>query len=139
MVTFGAVIIVAACFLQWWQLGGDVANGELTAHSDIGIGDIRGFLLFLTGVATLLLITLPYAADAPIAIDRPLSFVALLCAALVLYALRTFNMLQQGLLLDSGKTPPLQPLRGIGFWIAGLGLLVFARGVFELWDARRRF
>ena len=140
VVTVGALVIIAASFLQWWQLGG--GKDELPARSDIGLGsqlDGFGFLFFLVAVATLLLITLPYAAEGPVAIDRPVSFVALLGVAFVAYALRTITMLQEGLLLYTGQTPPIQPLRGPGYWIGALGLVIFARGVFELWEARRRF
>ena len=137
VVTIGAIVIIASTLLQWWQLGG--GQGELPAQSAVGISDGRGFLLFLAAVATLLLITLPYAAEAPIAIDRPLSYVLLLGVAFVAYCLRIIEMLQDGLLLYTGQTPPIQPLRGPGFWLAAVGLLIFARGVFELWEARRRF
>ncbi|MGD0861374.1 MAG: hypothetical protein ABSA21_01260 [Candidatus Limnocylindrales bacterium] len=137
IVTVGAMILVVACMLQWWQLGG--GPGELAARSDIGVTDGWGFLLFLAAVATLLLITLPYAAESPIAIDKPISYLVLLCVALAAYVLRIVAMLQAGLLLYTGQTPPIQPLRGPGFWLAALGLIVFARGVFELWEARRRF
>ena len=137
VVTVGAIVIVASTLMQWWQLGG--GPGELPAQSDVGISDGRGFLLFLAAVATLLLITLPYAAEAPIAIDRPISYLLLFGVALVAYCLRVVEMLQDGLLLYTGQTPPIQPLRGPGFWVAALGLLILARGVFELWEARRRF
>ena len=137
VVTVGAVMILGASVLQWWRLGG--GPGELSAQSDIGISDGFGFLLFLTAVATLLLISLPYAAEAPIAIDRPISYVLLLTVASLAYCARIVSMLQQGLLLYTGQTPPIQPLRGPGFWLAAVGLIVFARGVFELWEARRRF
>ncbi|MGD0019626.1 MAG: hypothetical protein ABSD62_10270 [Candidatus Limnocylindrales bacterium] len=137
IVTVGAMVIVASCLLQWWLLGG--GPGELPAQSDIGISDGRGLLLFLAAVATLLLITLPYAAEGPVAIDRPISFVVLLGVAFVAYCLRAISMLQAGLLLYTGQTPPIQPLRGPGFWLAAVGLIIFARGVFEFWEARRRF
>lgn len=143
VVTVGAVTLVGASLLQWWQLGG--GPGELSANSGIGLAPVDGsadpfgFLLFLAAVATLLLIALPYAAEAPIAIDRPISYVLLLAVAFVAYCARIVTMLQQGLLLYTGQTPPIQPLRGPGFWLAAVGLIVFARGVFELWEARRRF
>jgi hypothetical protein len=143
VVTVGAVMLLGASVLQWWQLGG--GPGQLPANSGSGLTSIGdwadgfGFLLFLAAVATLLLISLPYAAEAPIAIDRPISYVLLLGVAFVAYCARTVSMLQNGLLLYTGQTPPIQPLRGPGFWLAAVGLIVFARGVFELWEARRRF
>lgn len=136
-------MLLGASVLQWWQLGG--GPGELSANSGSGLtpmgdwADGFGFLLFLAAVATLLLISLPYAAEAPIAIDRPISYVLLLGVAFVAYCARIVSMLQNGLLLYTGQTPPIQPLRGPGVWLAAIGLIVFARGVFELWEARRRF
>ena len=136
VITVGAIIVIVACVLPWWRLGG--GPGELAARSDIGISDGQGFLLFLAAVATLFLITLPYAAESPIAIDRPVSYVVLLGLAFVAYGLRVVSMLDSGLLLYIGQTPPIQPLRGPGFWLAAFGLIVYARGVFELWEARHR-
>ena len=137
VVTVGALVIIASSFVQWRQLGG--GPGELPAQGDVGISNGFGFVLFLAAVATLLLIALPYAAEAPIAIDRPISYLLLLGVAFVAYALRTVAMLQDNLILYVGQTPPIQPLRGPGYWVAAAGLIVFARGVFELWEARRRF
>jgi hypothetical protein len=136
VVTIGAVVIVVACFLQWWQLGG--GPGELAATSGIGITD-SGFLLFIAAVVTILLIALPYMSDGPVSIDRPVSYLLLLGVAVVAFAWRVVDMMTKGLLLYQGQTPPIQPLRGPGFWIAALGLMIMARGVFELWDARHRF
>jgi len=137
VVTVGALVILVACFLQWWELGG--GPGELPAQSNIGISNGFGFVLFLASVATLLLIALPYAAEGPVAIDRPLSYLLLFGLAFSAYALRTIAMIEEHLILYIGQTPPIQPLRGPGYWIAAVGLVVFARGVFELWEARRRF
>jgi hypothetical protein len=135
VVTVGAIVIIVSCFLQWWRLGG--GPGELAATTGIGIAD-QGLIMFVAAVLTLLLITLPYASQAPLAIDRPISFLLLFGAAIVAFIWRVYDMLQSGLLLYTGQTPPIQPLRGPGFWLALVGLVVFARGVFELWEARRR-
>jgi hypothetical protein len=136
VVTLGAVIIIGACFLPWWRLGG--GQGELAATSDVGFAG-SGYLMFLAAVATLFLVVLPYAAEGPVAIDKPITYLVLLLTAFVAYGLRAIAMLQDNLILYIGQTPPVQPLRGPGFWIAALGLVVFARGVFELWEARSRF
>ncbi len=137
VVTVGAVALVLSSFLQWWSLGG--GEHELSAQSGIGLADGAGFLLFVTGVAVLMLVALPYAADGPVVIDQPLSFVILLGVALFAYALRSFEMFQSGLLLYNGQTPPIQPVRGPGYWIAAIALVILARGTFELWEARKRF
>jgi hypothetical protein len=136
VVTLGAVILVVASFIPWWRLGG--GTGELPARSDIGISGV-GIVVFLAAVATLFLVVLPYAAEGPVAIDKPISYLALLVVAFGAFCVHVVGMLQEGLILYTGQTPPIQPLRGPGLWIAVLGLVVFARGVFELWEARSRF
>ena len=137
IISVGAVMLVISSFLQWWLLGGGA--GELPAQSGMGIEDGAGFLLFLAALATLLLIALPYAAEGPMAIDQPITYVVLLAVAVTAYCARTFTMYQGGLLFYTGQTPPVQPLRGPGYWLAAIALIVFARGVFELWEARKRF
>jgi hypothetical protein len=137
IVAVGAVMLVVASFMQWWLLGG--GENELPAQAGIGIEDPAGLLLFLAALATLLLITLPYAAEGPVAVDQPISYVLLFAVAFFAYCVRTFTMYQGGLLFYSGQTPPVQPLRGPGYWLAAVALIIFARGVFEMWEARKRF
>jgi len=48
-------------------------------------------------------------------------------------------MLEEKVVALHRPDAPIQPLRGLGFWFAAVGLIIFARGVFEFWDARRRF
>jgi len=135
IVTIGAVVVMVSDFMQWWRLGG--GPNELPATTGVGISDTTGFILFLAAVATLLLITLPYAASGPVALDRPMSYLILLLIGVVAFVARIATMIQSGLLLYTGQTPPIQPLRGPGFWLAAVGLVILARGVFELWEARR--
>jgi hypothetical protein len=137
IIAVGAVALIVSCFLPWYRLGGE--TGMLPAQTGVGVEDGAGFLLFLVGLATLALIALPYAAEGPLSIDQPVSYVVLLALAICCYFLRTFTMYQGGLLLYTGQTPPVQPLRGPGYWLAGLALVIFARGVFEVWEARKRF
>ncbi len=137
VVSVGAVALVLASFLQWYRIGG--GTNELPVRTDIGLADGAGFLLFVTAVIVLMLVLLPYAADGPIAIDQPISFVILLGVAIFAFVLRTFTMFESGLLFYTGQTPPIQPLRGPGYWIAIVALVIMARGVFELWEARKRF
>lgn len=137
IIAVGAVAQIVACFLPWYRLGGD--TGMLPAQTGLGVEDGAGFLFLMAGLATLLLVALPYAAEGPLAIDQPLSYVVLLGIAIFAYCLRTFTMYEGGLLLYSGQTPPIQPLRGPGYWLAAVALVIFARGVFEVWEARKRF
>ena len=85
VVATGAIIIIASCFLQWWQMGGGPGLPEL---KDIGISDGRVLLIFLAATASLFLLTLPLASESPVAIDHPLSFVVLLFVAAAGFVLR---------------------------------------------------
>jgi hypothetical protein len=137
LVAIGAIVIVGSTMLQWWQIGG--GTGELPRTTGMGISDGRVFLMFLASMASLFLITLPFASEKPVAIDHPLAYLALLVALLIGYLLRLVSLV--GLQLspfswDTGLIWP--PQRGPGFWLAGVGLVVFARGMFEVFEERRK-
>jgi hypothetical protein len=130
VVVLGAIILIGACFLQWWQQGG--GPGELPQRADIGIFSGPVPLIFLAAMASLFLITLPMASEATVGIDHPLSYVLLLVVAAIGFVLELVYLIQHEVL-------PIPPLRGPGFWVAAVGLLIFARGVFEIVDSRRAY
>ncbi len=129
IVAIGAIVVVGATFLQWWQIGGGA--GELAARSGVGISDGRVFMMFLAGVASLFLVTLPLASEKPIAIDHALSYFALLGVVIVGYVWRAYTLFQ-------GQLVPWPPQLGVGFWLAAVGIVVYARGVFEVFEEGRR-
>jgi hypothetical protein len=131
ILTIGAVLVVGSCFLQWWQIGGD--PGQLTRQSAIGFNSTTGgvFPMFLAGVGTLLLITLPFASEKPVAIDHPLAYLLLLGVVVASYALSAVGLAEKSLV-------PFPPQIGPGFWLAAIGILVMARGVFEFFEEHRR-
>lgn len=125
IVAFAAVVLVAAGVLGWWSQ--PIAIGLPGQESGPGIADPRGLIVFLVGIAALMLIALPYAADGPVAIDRPFSFLVLLVLAAGAYIWRVVEIVSKALL-------PYPPSQGLGFWLAAAGLLLFSRGVFEIFD-----
>ena len=129
IVAIGAIVIVGSSLLPWWQIGGGV--GELSTQSGVGISDGRTFLMFLVAVACLLLVTLPFASEKPIPIDHPVVYLGLLALAIFAYVWRVI-LLAQLLLV------PWPPQRGVGFWLAAVGLILLARGVFEVFEERRQ-
>jgi hypothetical protein len=129
IVAIGAVVIVGAAMLQWWQIGGGL--NELPERNGTGIADGRVFAMFVAAVVTLLLATLPFASERPIAIDHPLAYLALFAILLGAYVWRVAIMAQ-------GSLVPWPPQRGFGFWLAAVGLVMFSRGVFEMFEERRR-
>jgi hypothetical protein len=129
IVAIGAIVIVGSSLLPWWQIGGGV--GELSTQSGVGISDGRTFLMFLVAVACLLLVTVPFASEKPIPIDHPVVYLGLLALAIFAYVWRVV-LLAQLLLV------PWPPTSGWGFWLAAVGLMLLARGVFEVFEERRR-
>src|ERR1035437_7606666 len=85
LIAIGAIAVVGAVFLQWWQVGG--GPGELPERSGLGISDGRVLLMFIAAAATLLLVTLPFASERPIGIDHPLTYIALLAVMIIGYLL----------------------------------------------------
>lgn len=125
IVAVAAVVIAASTLLQWWQIGGGVA--ELSQRSGVGISDGRVFLMFLACVGALLLMTLPFASEKPIAIDHPAAYLTLFIIAVIGFVLRFISLAQDDVI-------PFPPQQGIGFWLAAAGLVLLARGVFELFQ-----
>jgi hypothetical protein len=129
IVTLGAIIIVGSALVQWWTIGG--GPNELPAQSGVGISDGRVFVMFLACIATLLLVTLPFASETPIPLDNPVAYLGLFAVALGTYVWRVAILAQAAMV-------PWPPTRGIGMWLAAVGLGLLARGVFELFEERRR-
>jgi hypothetical protein len=129
LIAIGAIAVVGAAMLQWWQIGG--GPGELPMRAGTGISDGRVLLMFLAAVATLLLVTLPFASERPIAVDHPLIYMALLVVMMIGYLLRLTDLFQHNLL-------PWPPQHGLGVWLAAVAMAIFARGVFEVFEEGRR-
>src|SRR4029079_11442770 len=73
LAAFAALIIVVGCFLPWWQFGGDAGLPLRSGNAFEG----AGILVFFAALATIALVTLPYATDRPVPVDRGLSYVAI--------------------------------------------------------------
>ena len=122
-----APLMVIGCVLPWWQVGGSpgipVESGNGLAGSAI--------LVFLVGAATLALVALPYAAgDRPIGLDRWLAFAILAVAGWIGLAWRVVELALIGAF--QFREPAQVFTNGPGVWIAGLGLLVLSRAVYEM-------
>jgi hypothetical protein len=103
-------LLVIGCVLPWWQVGGTPGIPVETGNGLAG----SAILVFMVGIASLALVALPYAAgDRPVGLDRWLSFAILAVAGWVGFAWRIFT-------------------NGPGLWLAGLGLVVLSRAVYEM-------
>jgi hypothetical protein len=131
ILAIGAIIMAGSCFLQWWQIGGNGPD-ELSKLTGNGFNAMTGsvFVMFLASVASLFLVTLPFASEKPVAVDHPLSYLLLLGFGLAGYVWAVVNLARQSLV-------PFPPQQGLGFWVAIIGLVLFARGIFEMHEERQ--
>jgi hypothetical protein len=119
--------MILGCVLPWWQVGG---TPGITMRSGNGL-DASGIVVFLVGVASLALVTLPYAAgDRPFGLDRWLSFAILAVAGWIGLAWRIVELVLIGAFQFH---EPAQVLtHGPGIWLAGIGLAVLSRAVYQM-------
>jgi hypothetical protein len=126
LAALAAIVIVVACLLPWWGFGGGDGLPARSGNAFEG----SGILVFFVALATVALLALPYAAgDVPVAIDRPLSFTILVVVGWLGLAIRAVDLWALGALGLPDRAP--------GLWLAGLGLIVLSRAVYDIGRERR--
>jgi len=126
--TVSAILIVVGCALPWFRAGGAEGIPALEGNGFFG----PGILAFLAALATLALVTLPYAmGDRPVAVDRWWVYAALAMIAALGLLLRSV-----GIALDSGGFGTMLPDRAPGVWLAAAGVVGLAFATAELYGAR---
>jgi len=120
-------LIVLGCLLPWWTVGG---TPGIPSQSNNGMAG-SGIVVFLVGAATLALVALPYAAgDRPLALDRWLSFAILAVAGWIGLG---WQIVQLALIGAFQFHEPAEVFtNGPGIWLAGAGLVVLSRAVYEM-------
>ncbi|HYL40196.1 MAG TPA: hypothetical protein VET90_02710 [Candidatus Binatus sp.] len=126
----GAVVILVGCVLPWWTVGG--GPDEMTPLRGNAF-DSLGIVVFLAALATIALITLPYAREQPVTFDRWSSYVGIALVASLAFLYRLVDLaLQHALAFEQ----PLDVLTRIpGLWVTGIGLVILARAAYDLWQA----
>jgi hypothetical protein len=125
LAALAALIIIVGCVLPWWQFGGDGGLPLRTGNAFEG----AGILVFFAALATIALVTLPYASDRPASIDRGISYVAIAVIGWIGLVLRAFDLFQVGAL----SLPTTSP----GLWLSAIGLAVLSRAAYEIARERR--
>jgi hypothetical protein len=121
----GGALMVVACILPWWQVGG---TPGITVEAGNGLAG-SGILVFLVGIATLALVALPYAAgDRPVGLDRWLSFAILALAGWIGFGWRVVELALLGAFQFG--TPTQVVTNGPGLWLAAIGLALLARAAY---------
>jgi hypothetical protein len=122
-----ALVVIAACFLPWWQ---SASEGGLPALSGNAF-DGSGVLVFFVALAVIALLALPYAAgDVPVGLDRPLSFAILTVVGWLALAIRVVD-------LATTNVDAIFPQRAFGLWLAALGLILLSRAAYDISRERR--
>ena len=122
-----AIVIVAACFLPWWQTSSDLGLPPRSGNAFDG----SGVLVFFAALAIIALLALPYAAgDVPVGLDRPLSFLILTVVGWLALAVRVVD-------LAVANLDAVFPQRAYGLWIAAFGLILLSRAVYDIARERR--
>ena len=124
LVVLGASVTLVGMVPAWWRL----ARTNAPALSGSGL-EGAGIIIFLTALALLAVVTLPYATrDGISSLDRPASYVLLGLMAIGAFLFRIFEI--------SRFTNLGQPLEAPGLWLSGLGLLIVVWGVADLLSER---
>jgi len=122
-----SIVIIAACFLPWWQTSNELGLPPTGGNAFDG----SGVIVFFVALAVIALLALPYAAgDVPVGLDRPLSFVILAVVGWIALAVRLAN-------LALANLDAVFPQRAYGLWLAAVGLILLSRAAYDITRDRR--
>jgi len=129
----GAIVILAGCFLPWWTVGG--ATGSLPTRSGNAF-EASGILVFLAALTTLAIVTLPFAAERPVGVDRWPSYAVLAVVGWLGLLLRIIDLATTDYF--SIQAPAEVLSRNPGLWVAAIGLAILSRAVYDMSGERPR-
>jgi hypothetical protein len=127
LAAIGALIALAGCFLPWWTFGG--RPGEVPALSGNAF-DSLGILVFAAAIATLALVTLPFASERPVTLDRWSSYAIFVAVGWLGLA---YRVLELGPSRVFSFAEPAEIVTRIpGLWLSIIGLIVLTRAAYEM-------
>jgi hypothetical protein len=126
LAAIGALVMLAGCFLPWWTFGG---TDGLPAFSGNAF-DSLGILVFAAAIATLALVTLPYASERPVPADRWSTYAIIAGIGWLGFAYRVIDLFLQRAF--QFREPAEVVTRIPGLWLAGIGLVILARATYEM-------
>jgi hypothetical protein len=127
LAALGALVVLGGCVLPWWTVGG--GPDEITRLSGNAF-DSLGIVVFVAALATIALVTLPYATDRPVGADRWTSYTAIVGIAWLAFGYRIVDLafasaLQFDAPLDVAARIP-------GLWVTGIGLGLISRAAYDM-------
>ena len=126
LAALGALFMLVGCFLPWWTRGGALGLPQLSGTAFEGMG----IVVFAVAIATLALLTLPYASERPVPADRWTSYALLTAAAWLAFVYRIDELAS---LQAFAFAEPANFITNIpGLWVAGIGLAMLTRASYEM-------
>jgi hypothetical protein len=126
LAVLGALVILVGCVMPWWSVGGSNGLPALSGNAFAGMG----IVVFVVALATIALVSLPYAMDRPVGADRWPAYAIITALGWVAFAARIIDLV--GLRAFTFEAPADVLTRGPGLWLAGVGLLMLARATYEI-------
>jgi hypothetical protein len=126
LAALGALAALAGCFLPWWSRGSGIGLPELSGTAFEGMG----IVVFAVAIATLALLTLPYASERPVSVDRWTTYALIAAAGWLAFAYRIIELASLGAF--SFAEPADIVIRIPGLWLVGIGLAILTRAVYEM-------
>ncbi len=127
LAALSAPLLIVGCLLPWWQVGG---TPGIPVESGNGLAG-PAIMVFLVGAASAALAALPYASgDRPVSLDRWISFAILAGVGWIGLGWRVVELAQADAFQFNDPSEILT--NGPGTWLAGIGLVVLSRAVFEV-------
>ena len=117
-----AIITVLGCVLPWWTVGGADQLPAISGYAFEG----AGILVFLASMAVLALVSLRFASERPVELDRWPAYLVVVGVGIAGYVTRVIA------LIAMGPLEALRPDRAPGLVVAAIGLIGLARAVFEI-------
>ena len=126
LVAIASIAVLVGCLLPWWTVGG---NGGLPVRSGNAF-DGTGILVFLAAVASLALLTLPYAAERRISADRWPAYALFVVLGWIGYAWRAFDLWSSGAFTVHDPSELITRMPGL--WVVGIALAVLSRAAYDV-------
>jgi hypothetical protein len=132
LAAIGAAVTLIGCFLPWWSRGGGLGLPQLsgTAFESLGI------VVFAAAIATLALVTLPYASERPVSADRWTSYAVITAAGWIGFVYRIVELATQRAFSFAAPADIVTNIPGL--WLAGIGLVILTRAAYEMVQEPRR-
>ena len=126
LAAIGALAVLAGCFLPWWTRGGSIGLPVLSGTAFEG----TGIVVFAAAIATLALVTLPFASERPVSADRWTTYALIIGAGWLGFAYRVLDLASSNAF--SFAEPADIVTKVPGLWVAGIGLAILTRATYEM-------